>query len=115
MKLVVRLFTVLFLLAGGIVLIRLSIDNRELGNRIDQLEAELGRMSIDDSDRVHLVEIETPDVPPKKGLARWASRGRVRLQPGTRPGRRLQSRQSGHRQAVVLTRPGSCGSLPPGP
>ena len=65
MKLVVRLLTVLFLLAGGIVLIQLSIDNRELGDRIDQLEAELGRMSIDDSDRVHLVEIETPDVPPE--------------------------------------------------
>lgn len=65
MKLVVRLFTILFVIAGSIVLIRLSIDNRELGNRIDQLEAELGRMSIDDSDRVHLVEIETPNVPPE--------------------------------------------------
>lgn len=65
MKLVVRLLTILFLLAGGIVLIRLSIANRELGNQIVQLEAELGRMSIDDPDRVHLVEIETPDVPPE--------------------------------------------------
>lgn len=65
MKLVVRLLTTLFLLAGGIVLIRLSLDNRELAKRIDQLEAELGRMPIDDSGRVHLVEIETPDVPPE--------------------------------------------------
>ena len=65
MKLVVRLLTILFLLAGGIVLIQLSIDTRELGDQIDQLEAELGRMSIDDFDRVHLVEIETPDVPPE--------------------------------------------------
>ena len=65
MKFVVRLLTVLFLLAGGIVLIQLSIDNRELGDQIDQLEAELGRMSIDDRNRVHLVEIETPDVPPE--------------------------------------------------
>ena len=65
MKLVVRLLTILLLLAGGIVLIRLSIDNRELGAQIDQLQAELGRMPIGDSDRVHLVEIETPDVPPE--------------------------------------------------
>ena len=65
MKLVVRLFALMLLLAGGIVLNRLSIDNRELGDRIDQLEAELGRMSIVDSDRVHLVEIESPDVPPE--------------------------------------------------
>lgn len=65
MKLVVRLFTFLSLVAGGIVLMRLSIDNRELEQRIDQLEAELGRMSIDDPDRVYLVEIETPDVPPE--------------------------------------------------
>jgi len=65
MKLVVRLLTFFFLLAGGIVLIQLSIDNRELGAQINQLEAELGRMSIDDSDRVHLVEIEMLDVPPE--------------------------------------------------
>ncbi|MCB9926973.1 MAG: hypothetical protein H6822_32845 [Planctomycetaceae bacterium] len=63
MKFLVRLLTVVFLLVGGIALIHLSIDNRELGGQIDQLEAELGRMPIDNSDRVHLVEIETPEVP----------------------------------------------------
>jgi hypothetical protein len=65
MKLVVRLVAIFSLLAGGIVLIRLSIDNHELEEQIAQLEAELGRMPIDDSDRVHLVEIEAPDVPPE--------------------------------------------------
>ena len=47
MKLVSRLFTTFFLIAGGIALIRLSIDNRELGNSIDQLEAELERARAD--------------------------------------------------------------------
>jgi len=65
MKFVVRLLTILFLLASGIVLIQLSIDTRELEVQIDQLEAELGQMSIDESDRIHLVEIKTPDVPPE--------------------------------------------------
>ena len=65
MKLVVRLVAIFFFLAGGIVLTRLSIDNHELEKQIAQLEAELGRMPIDDSDRVHLVEIEAPDVPPE--------------------------------------------------
>ncbi|MCA9214406.1 MAG: hypothetical protein KDB27_15145 [Planctomycetales bacterium] len=65
MNLLVRLPTILFLLVGSIVLIRLSTDNHNLGNQIEQLEAELGQMSINDTDRVHLVEIETPDVPPE--------------------------------------------------
>ncbi len=69
MKLVVRLFTIFFLLASVIVLIRLSIENRELEDQIDQLEAELGRMPIGNSDRVHLVQIETPDVPPEVATA----------------------------------------------
>lgn len=64
-KLLLRLVTIVCLLAGSIVLVRLSFDNRALGKRIDQLEAELGRMPIEDEDRVHLVEIETPDVPPE--------------------------------------------------
>lgn len=65
MKLVIRLVAIAFLLIGGIALIKLLIDNQELGEEIAQLESELGRMSIADSDRVYLVEIETPDVPPE--------------------------------------------------
>src|SRR6056297_1514001 len=65
MKLVVRTLTILLVFAGGIFLVRLSIDNRELAHQIDRLEAELGRMPIDDSARVHLVEIERPAVPPE--------------------------------------------------
>lgn len=65
MKLVIRLLAIFFLLAGGIALVQLLIDNQELGEQIAQLESELGRMSIADSDRVYLVEIETPEVPPE--------------------------------------------------
>jgi hypothetical protein len=65
MKLVVRLVAIFLLVAGGVALTRLSLDNHELEEEIAQLEAELGRMQIDDSDRVYLVEIEAPDVPPE--------------------------------------------------
>lgn len=65
MKIVIRLSILLASLAGIIGLVRLSSDNRQLSDQIDQLEAELGRMSIDDADRVYLVEIDTPDVPPE--------------------------------------------------
>lgn len=65
MKLIARLITIVLLLAGGVFLLRISVDNRELARQIEQLEAELGRMPIIDSDRVHIVEIETPDVPPE--------------------------------------------------
>ena len=65
MKLAFRLLAVIIFLAGSIILARLSIDNRELENDIGRLEAELGRMSIVDVDRVHLVEIASPNVPPE--------------------------------------------------
>ena len=65
MKIVIRLLLLLASLAGIIALVRLSSDNRQLSEQIDQLEAELGRMSIVDANRVYLVEIDTPDVPPE--------------------------------------------------
>lgn len=65
MKLAVRLLTILLLFAGGFILVRVSIDNRQLQDEIRQLEAELGRMTIENPDRVYLVEIETPEVPPE--------------------------------------------------
>ena len=64
MKFVVRIVATIALLAGGLVLGRLLFDNYGLNKQIAQLEAELGRMPIGDTGRVHLVEIETPDVPP---------------------------------------------------
>ncbi|MEZ6115798.1 MAG: hypothetical protein R3C28_04395 [Pirellulaceae bacterium] len=65
MNILVRLFTLLFLLVASIVFIRLSIDNRDLRSQIDQLEAELGRMPINNEDRVYFAEIESPNVPPE--------------------------------------------------
>lgn len=65
MKYTIRLFTILLFLAGCIFLSHLSIENHRMGAEVKQLEAELGRMSIDDANRVHLVEIEMPDVPPE--------------------------------------------------
>ncbi|TWU40107.1 hypothetical protein Q31b_34510 [Novipirellula aureliae] len=65
MKYAIRLFPILFFLAGCVGLVRLSFENGRLVEQIDQLEAELGGMSIEDSDRVYMVEIETPDVPPE--------------------------------------------------
>ena len=65
MKLLWRLVAVLYFLAGGVILFRLSINNHDLEEQIAQLEAELGRMAIDDPNRVYFVEIESPDVPPE--------------------------------------------------
>ena len=65
MALLVRLFTTLLLLAGGIVFVVQSIENRQLQSELNQLEAELGRMPIKDEDRVHIVEIASPDIPPE--------------------------------------------------
>jgi hypothetical protein len=65
MKFAIRMFTMLLFLAGCGWLIHFSNQNKRLGEDIRQLEAELGRMSIDDVKRIHLVEIESPDVPPE--------------------------------------------------
>ncbi|PHQ32102.1 hypothetical protein [Rhodopirellula bahusiensis] len=65
MKHALRLLLILALILGGSVLIRLTRENGRLAKEIAQLEAELGRMSIDDADRIYLVEIETPQVPPE--------------------------------------------------
>ncbi|MEZ6092382.1 MAG: hypothetical protein R3C05_31135 [Pirellulaceae bacterium] len=65
MKFAIRTITAVIILAGLVGLVRLSNSNRRLTDQVEQLEAELGRMPIDQPDRVHLVEIETPDVPPE--------------------------------------------------
>ena len=63
MKFITRLLLVLLFACGFVTLIYLSLDNNRLRAGLDQLEAELGRMSIEDADRIHIVEIEEPDVP----------------------------------------------------
>lgn len=65
MKSVVRILVLMTFLAGIIFLVRLSIDNRQLAVQLDKLESEVGRMRIGDANRVHLVEIEKPYVPPE--------------------------------------------------
>ena len=52
-KSVFRLLMILTLVAGGIILIALSRGNGRLSEDIAQLEAELGRMPIDDPERIH--------------------------------------------------------------
>ncbi|WP_148080319.1 hypothetical protein [Roseimaritima ulvae] len=51
--------------AGIVTLIVLSRFNRELQRDVLQLEAELGRMSVEDPDKIHIVAIEDPVVPPE--------------------------------------------------
>ena len=65
MKYAMRLITLLLFLAGCIILMHLSNENSRLVAEVNQLEAELGRMSVEDADRVYVVEIEAPDVPPE--------------------------------------------------
>lgn len=65
MKYVIRLFTILLFLAGCVSLVYLSTENNRLAAGVSQLEAELGRMSIEDTKRIHFVAVEVPDVPPE--------------------------------------------------
>ncbi len=65
MKLAIRLLSVGLFFAGCICFFKLSIQNKELSKELSRLEAELGRMSIQDPSRVHLVEIAKPDIPPE--------------------------------------------------
>lgn len=46
-------------------MIYLSTENSRLAADINRLEAELGRMSIEDTNRIHLVEVERPEIPPE--------------------------------------------------
>lgn len=65
MKFLFQICVTLLLVAGVTTLVPLSLENRDLRNQIDRLEAELGRLPIQDADRVHVVEIESPSVPPE--------------------------------------------------
>ena len=65
MKHAIRLFSILLFLAGCLYLFSLSIENGRLSADINRLEAELGRMSIEDTNRLHFAEIESPEIPPE--------------------------------------------------
>lgn len=65
MSYAMRLVAILLFLSLSFLLIKNSFDNHRLATEIEKLESELGRMSIEDVDRVHLVEIASPDVPPE--------------------------------------------------
>lgn len=65
MRYAIRLFTILLFLAGCFSLFQMRTANHRLVADVRRLEAELGKMTVEDEDRVHLVEIETPDVPPE--------------------------------------------------
>jgi hypothetical protein len=77
MKYILRFLVALLFLAGSISLVKLSTENSKLSAEVDRLEVELGKMSIEDIDRVHIVEVESPEVPPEvasKVLGVWQFR-----------------------------------------
>jgi hypothetical protein len=65
MKSTIRLLTTLMFLAVLSTLVYFLTENNRLAAELDRLEAELGKMVIKDVNRVHIVEIAAPDVPPE--------------------------------------------------
>lgn len=68
MKYVIRVITLLFLIAGCIGIGYYTNSSLELAADVSRLEAELGRMTISDPTRIYLTEIKTPNVPPEVAL-----------------------------------------------
>jgi hypothetical protein len=65
MRRALQLLLLEFLLFGCIGLIYLANVNNQLTTEVNRLEAELGRMTIQDPDRIHIIAIEDPEVPPE--------------------------------------------------
>lgn len=65
MRIVFRLLTLLAVLVGGAYWRQVTGENRALSKQVEQLEAEVGRMLIDDPSRVYMTEIAQPQVPPE--------------------------------------------------
>ena len=65
MTLLFRTFAFLAIIAGIVTLVSATRSNRTLTGEVQQLEAELGRMSIDDESKIHIVAIENPEIPPE--------------------------------------------------
>lgn len=64
-KILTRLFAISLLVAGLIALVGLVNSNRQLSEEVNQLEAELGQMTIEDPEKIYLVAIEDPEIPPE--------------------------------------------------
>lgn len=65
MYLILRFLSLLAIVIGVVTLITATRSNRTLSDEVLKLEAELGRMSIDDVDKVYVVAIEDPAIPPE--------------------------------------------------
>ena len=64
MKTIFRCITGVLFLTGIVILVWFTRENSRVGDDVTRLEAELGRMSINDEiDRVHMVAIKDPRVP----------------------------------------------------
>ncbi len=65
MKYAIRILTTLLFLASISCLVYLSIENHRSNEEVKRLEGELGKMEIRDTDRIHIVEIASPVIPPE--------------------------------------------------
>lgn len=65
MKTIIRFVAGLLFLTGILFLVWLTRENGRLAHDLSRLEAELGRLSIKEIDRVHIVAIKEPRVPPE--------------------------------------------------
>ncbi|XZE44381.1 hypothetical protein SH467x_003987 [Pirellulaceae bacterium SH467] len=63
MKHIARGIIVFLFMLGIIVFVYLTNENIRLSAEVGQLEAELGKMEIDDASLVYLAEVASPDVP----------------------------------------------------
>ncbi len=61
MSLALRILSTMLFLLGCIALGYFSSQNKQLAADIDRLEAELGKLTISDVNRVYIAEVEKPE------------------------------------------------------